>query len=43
MQDVEDFDQTNEGNDEERRKKKHLHGRTQHSNKIVHLATLERD
>ncbi len=41
MQDVEDSDQTNEGNNEKR--KKHLHVSTQHSNKIVHLVALEKD
>jgi hypothetical protein len=40
MQDVEDFDQTNEGNNEEG--KRHLHVGTQHLNKIVHLVALKR-
>jgi hypothetical protein len=40
MKDVEDFDQTNEGNNEEGRKKKHLHVGTQHSSKTMRLATI---
>ncbi len=41
MQDVEDFKQTNEGNNEEG--KKHLHVGTQHSNKNVYLVALKRE
>jgi len=41
MQDVEDFKQTNEGNNEEG--KKHLHASTQHSNKNVCLVALKRE
>jgi hypothetical protein len=41
MQHVENFNQTNEGNNEEG--KKHLHVSTQHLDKIVHLVALERD
>jgi hypothetical protein len=41
MQHVEDFDQTNEGNNE--RGKRHLHVGTQHLDKIVRLVALERD
>jgi len=41
MQDVEDFKQTNEGNNEEG--KKHLHVGTQHSNKNVCLVALKRE
>jgi hypothetical protein len=41
MQDVEDFDQTNEGNNE--KGKKHFHVGKQHLDKIVRLVALERD
>jgi hypothetical protein len=41
MQDVEESDQTNEGNNEEG--KIHLYVGTQHSDKIVHFVTLKRD
>jgi hypothetical protein len=41
MQDVENFDQTNEGNNEE--KKKHVHTCTQHLDKTMRLAALKRD
>ncbi len=41
MQNVEDFGQTNKGNNEEG--KKHLHVGTQHFDKIVRLTVLKKD
>jgi hypothetical protein len=41
MQDVEDFKQTNERNNE--KGKRHIHLRTQHLDKNVCLATLDKD
>ncbi len=41
MQDVEDFKQTNEGNNEEG--KKHLHVGIEHSDKNVCLVALKRE